>query len=340
MKRRFLTRFLAAIAVVVSVFAFLPPKAVLSVNPLPYDWYRYQGEADSGPKASINCEVTSVAMAIQYARNNLWVPIASIREYIGKEGLTSTADAQRALQHWGVPYADVNTAEDIIAALNRGHIVIVGLMMNTISPGADYEKGSSDPSQRFGRYYAFDGAHSVVVKGITPDQGWFIVYDPNGWDGNPIYWYADGSPKGKDRYYPVGEFAQGMATLGDNPKGLEILASPNWEYPRLASDLAVLGTASPWWRSVTFAFSLTNPRDVPFIMEQIGVQGKDPSGQDFFAPAHGLKLGPGATQYLAIPLATSQPGTWRAHRILYYAEGQWRELSSTGYRQRAEFTVQ
>lgn len=331
---------LAAALALAALLALLPAPAALAVVPQPpFDWYRYQGEADSGPKANINCEVTSVAMAIQYSRDNLRVPIAAIREYMGKEDLTSTADAQRALTRWGVPYRDVHNVQDIVAALERGHMVVVGLMMNRISPGADYERASSSPALRFGRYYAFDGPHSVVVKGVTEDKGWFIVYDPNVWEGNGIYWYSDGTPKGKDRYYPVAEFAQGMADLGDFPKGLEVLASPVREFPRQSGDLTVLGSGGPW-KSVTFAFRLFNPRSEPFSLAQVGAQGRDPSGREFFAASGAMTLRPGSDEALAIPMAVGEAGAWRVYRILYFAEGLWRELPAAGYRQDVEFTVQ
>lgn len=346
-------RLLAALLALAAILLLFPmPAALAAVPQPPYDWYRYQGEKDSGPRASINCEVTSVAMAIQYSQDNLRVPIAAIREYLGKDDLTSTADAQQALTHWGIDYRSVQTVQEIMAALERGHIVMVGLMMSRISPGTDYQQGSSPPALRFGRYYPFDGPHSVVVKGVTEDKGWFIVYDPNVWQGNAIYWYSDSTPKGKDRYYPVAEFARGMADLGDFPQGLEILASPASGYqaassvsspalepPKQSGDLVVLGSSGTSWKSATFIFRLFNPRSEPLPLAQVGVQGRDPSGREFFAASGAINLLPGGDQNLAIPMAVSEPGSWRTYRILYFAEGLWRELPAAGYRQQMEFAV-
>ncbi len=361
---------MAAALALAALLVIIPARAAVAGAPQPpYDWFRYQGASDSGLKAGINCEVTSVAMSIQYARDNLRVPITTIREFMGKEDLTSTADAQRALAHWGVPYRAVDTVQEIIASLDRGHIVMVGLMMNRVSPGTDYQTGASAPALRFGRYYPFDGPHSVVVKGVTEDKGWFIVNDPNVWDGNPIYWYSDGTPKGKDRYYPVAEFARGMADLGDSPKGLEILAAPSPEsvrrtadqaqaavsparepsgqnvpprapeFPRQYGDLVALGSSSGSWKSVTFIFRLYNPRGEPLAIAQAGVQGRDPTGREFFAPSTAVTLLPGGDAVLAIPMAVSEAGVWRVHRILYFAEGAWRELPAAGFRQQMEFIV-
>ncbi len=333
-----------------------------------YDWYRYQGASDSGPSASVNCEITSIAMSIQYSRDNLRVPISTVREFVGRDGPTFTSDARRALTNWAVPYRGVQTVREIMDALARGHIVMVGLIMNRISPGADYQKGYSPPSQRFGRYNSYEGAHSVVVKGVTEDQGWFIVNDPNVWDNNPIYWYSDGTPKGKDRYYPVGEVTRAMNDLGDYPRGLEILAAapasvvidpagpqvqlislveetlppppaPPVLYPRQSGDIAALGSLGIFWKSVTLTFRMANPRTDAIEVAQVGVQGRDPTGAEFFA-AHGpATIRPGSDLAFAIPMVAEKPGVWQVRRVLYFAEDQWRELPSSGFLQQMDFVV-
>ncbi len=330
-------------------------------------WYRYQGAPDSGPEASINCEVTSVAMAIQYAQNGLRVPISSVREYMGTKGLTSTAHAEKALSHWGVSYRAVQTMDDVLAALGRGHIVVLGMMMNRISVGADYLQGKSAPAQRFGRYYSYDDAHSVVVKGVTEGKGWLLVNDPDVWDDNPIYWYSDGTPKGENRYYPVGEVTRAMADLSDSPKGLEIIGGtplasnqgsvalvsqvvqapgpaaiqtpPPVLYPKQSNDLSVLGSLGSSWRSVTFTFKMVNPRNEVLQIAQMGVQGRGPTGKEFFAYGGPSALQPGGELALAIPMAVGEPGAWRVHRVLYFAEGQWRELPASGFVQQLPFIV-
>ncbi|MDP2662556.1 MAG: C39 family peptidase [Dehalococcoidia bacterium] len=366
-----LPRVLLATALALAA-VFLPMAGFVSRAQVPVaepgaGWYRYQGAPDTGPEASFNCEVTSVAMAIQYAQNGLRVPISSIREFMGTKGLTSTADAERALSHWGVSYRGVQSMDDVIDALGRGHIVILGMMMNRISVGADYMQGKSAPAQRFGRYYPFDGPHSLVVKGVTEGKGWLLVNDPDVWDGNSIYWYSDGTPKGEDRYYPVGEVTRAMADLADSPKGLEILGAAPLDagpgsaaqasyliqtqspsaiqtpspvlYPKQSSDLSVLGSLGSSWKSVTFTFRMVNPRSEVLQVAQVGVQGRDPAGKEFFAYGGPAALQPGGELALAIPMAVGEVGAWRVYRVLYFAEGQWRELPASGFLQQLTFAV-
>lgn len=174
----------------------------------PYDWYRYQGEWDSGAMAHSNCGPTSVAMAIQFARDNLWVPIAAIRDYIGGSGWTYPIQLQWALDEWQVPNQRLHSMQEIHDAIDlRGSIVLVHLWMSWITPGTDYELAYSDPGHSYGRYYAFDQSHWVVMKGFSSDGLWAICHDPNVWDGNGVYWYMGDIPKGKDRYYRYEELA-------------------------------------------------------------------------------------------------------------------------------------
>ncbi len=195
-------------------------------------WYRYQGEPssyDSHSNQNVNCGPTSVAMAIQYTQN-LSVPIRDIRDFIGKnKKSTNLSDLTKALNHWNVSYrANIYNVNDIKAALQRGHIIIVALDMRAISPGVDLNGASTDPSIRIGRFESVAREHWIVIKGITPDENYFIVYDGNVWGGpgNPVYWYSDGTPKGMDRYYAVNEVEKGMLHFGTNTiKGIEILSS-------------------------------------------------------------------------------------------------------------------
>ncbi|MDP2935908.1 MAG: hypothetical protein Q8O86_05405, partial [Dehalococcoidia bacterium] len=165
---------------------------------------------------------------------------------------------------------------------------------------------------------------------------------------------SDGTPKGKDRYYPVGEFARGMADLGDSPKGLEIMSSPSresqpqplsatppvLEYPRQLGDLASIVSSSSSWKSTTFNFRMFNPRGQQLPVAQVGVQGRDPAGREFFADSNPITLPANGDGFVAIPMATGEVGVWRVYRVLYYAEGAWRELPASGFRQQTEFIIQ
>ena len=208
---------------------------------VPYDWYRYQGAWDSGAMAHSNCGPTCVAMAIQYARDNLWVPISTIRDYIGGSSWTYPSHLQSALDYWGVPNQRLYSMQDIHDAVAlRGSIVLVHLWMYWFTPGSDYLSSYSDPLQHYGRYYSFDQSHWVVFQGISPDGTWGICHDPNVWDGTGLYWYAEGTPKGKNRHYLYTQLVNSIADYGY--QAIEVYAAAN---PTDTPTLAPTSTVTP-----------------------------------------------------------------------------------------------
>lgn len=194
----------------------------------PFEWYRYQGEPNSGsPQANLYCGQTCVAMAIQFAKNNQWVAISDIFEYIGHDW-TSTSDLLDALEHWDVDHAtvsagDMNGVRD--AVNDRGHIVLVPITRGYIPLGSDWDTEWSDPANHFNRYHENGEDHWVVVKGISDDESWVIVYDPLAFDGNGLYWYSDDTAKGRERYYSYSDFKQAFAN--NLSQAIEILEVPD-----------------------------------------------------------------------------------------------------------------
>ena len=89
----------------------------------------------------------------------------------------------------------------------------------------DLNGGSANPAFNRDKYIKYYGKHILVVKGISDDGQWIIVYDPNvfGEPGpnNSKYWYSNGIAKGKDRYYQFSEFSKAMTG------GIEIHCSPS-----------------------------------------------------------------------------------------------------------------
>jgi hypothetical protein len=180
-----------------------------------YDWYRYQGAADSGAMASNNCGPTCVAMAIQFARNNLWVPIADIRTHMGGSSWTYPEMLTSALNNWQVANQRLYTMQDIYSAVTaRGSIVLVHVYMSYFTTGSDYLVANSDPAQHYGRFYTYASSHWLLLKGFTADGQWAIVHDPNAWPSRADNWYAGSIPKGKDRYYRYSELAASIAAYG------------------------------------------------------------------------------------------------------------------------------
>jgi LysM repeat protein len=187
-----------------------------------YDYYRYQGEWDSGAMASSNCGPTSVAMAIQFARNNLWVPISDIRTYIGGSSWTYASSLRSALNHWGVTNRTLSSLAEMDAALARGSIVLAHVWMYYITPGTDYMVAGSSPAGNTNRFYRYDQSHWLVLKGISADGQWVITHDPNVWDGNGVYWYSGNLAKGRDRLYRYSELAAAITAYN-----LEFLEVPD-----------------------------------------------------------------------------------------------------------------
>ena len=172
-----------------------------------YDWYRRQGSAESGACASTNCGPTAVAMAIQYYRDGLVVPIEEVRTFIGDCGWTSLDDLKGALTNWAVPYAELGSMADLDAALARDSIVLAHVWMSNFTRGADTLVASSPPEQNTGRYTNYGLSHWLVIKGVSTDGLWLETYDPDVFDGNGVYFYAGQLPKGKDRLYAYSEMA-------------------------------------------------------------------------------------------------------------------------------------
>ncbi|MDP9383292.1 MAG: 3D domain-containing protein [Chloroflexota bacterium] len=235
-----LARYLAVFIVCALLAGVLPAgqsrPAHAQANGQTGSWYRYQGEPssyDSYGNQRVNCGPTSVAMAIQHSRN-LSVPIKDIRTFIGRNraagnnGYTYHSDITRSLSKWGVKHqSNIVNAQDIREVLKRGNIALINLDMRKISPGVDVGGRSADPTLRTGRYDSFAAPHWIVVKGVTSDARYFVVYDGNVWGGpgNRRYWYSDGTPKGIDRLYLASE-VQAAMVANSSPtsiKGVEIL---------------------------------------------------------------------------------------------------------------------
>ncbi|NLD44149.1 MAG: hypothetical protein GX657_11720 [Chloroflexi bacterium] len=218
----------------------------------PYEWYRYQGEADSGAYAATNSGPASVAMAIQFARNGLRVPIRDVRAYVGGTSETYAPQLQGALDHWSVANRRLDSDAAIRQAVtSRESIVLARLPMLWIAPGTDRGVPWSDPAVFTGRYDSFEGHHWLVVKAFTTDGQWAVVYDPNVWDGNGVYWYSNGVPKGRARYYRAEQLLGGIAALGY--EAIEVF-DPSYPTPTPS----VTATPGPWFAVPPFGERVQN----------------------------------------------------------------------------------
>ncbi len=199
----------------------------VDADPTGNSWYRYQGEADSGEARYVNCGPASVAMAVQ-RYTGVRIPVASIRNRIpgNSLGYTHMDELTSLLGQYGVRYRrSIGQPADVRKALTRGNPVMVLVRMSAIDPGADYNGTSASPNQRSGRYYDFAGGHYLIIRGVTQDGEYYRVHDPLVFlpFGYAKYWYADDSPKGRDRLYPVEEVHAAMYAYGGN-QAVELLA--------------------------------------------------------------------------------------------------------------------
>jgi hypothetical protein len=332
---------------------------------VPYEWYRYQGEPDSGPDALQNCEVTSTAMAIQFVRGGLRLPIKDVRAVMGHAGPTNSADAKKALRYWGVPTNDIDNIDQVVEAVRRGHIVIVGLMLGAISTGSDAGQARSPVKNRQGRYSSYAGAHSIVVKGISADGQWLTVYDPNHWDGNATYLYADGTPKGRDRQYKTSEVAAGMRDLVDFPRAIEITggngvltnggqppaqptatAVPGTPVPagkaapKQSSDLVALVSGSGGaWSSAVVTFGVRNEGNAPITFYSIGVRATRPDGKPVDQLQRAVPLAAGEEKQVSVIVETPLTGEWQVKGIVYQVNGAWVDLPADGKIGKTTFRV-
>lgn len=200
--------------------------AAVAADPSGTTWYRFQGEADSGPARSVNCGPASVAMAVQRF-TGARIPVRDVRSAIpgNPSGYTSMGDLTGLLSGYGVQYRwSVGQPRDLDAALRRGNPVLALVTMDRIDPGADYDGRRADPAQRVGRYYVFGGGHYLVIKGLSEDRRAYRVHDPNVYLplGYATYWYADDTPKGRDRLYPREQVWAAMYATGGN-QAVELL---------------------------------------------------------------------------------------------------------------------
>ncbi len=140
-----------------------------------------------------------------------------IRDFVGHSEGTSPFNIMNCLENWDISYqwhlADMNKAINIMN--DKSHILLCGVTMSYLNQGDDIDGKSDDPELNQDRYSSFRGNHWVIIKGISRDGKWAIAYDPNVFGNypNPRYWYSNGKPKGKDRYYRIDELDKAMVIL-------------------------------------------------------------------------------------------------------------------------------
>jgi len=305
------------------IFLIFQTNMVLANNiVVPHEWYRYQGASDSDKKGN-DCGPASVAMAIQFIKNT-FVPIRDIRNYIGPNTATSEK-LKTSLQHWGISYTHLSAgAQNVIDAVNdRNHIVICPVAMLCFSPGLDIDSESDDdPALHYDRYCSFTEelqGHFIVVKGISDDGNWIIVYDPGVWGSYPYskYWYSNGEPKGKERYYKLSEFSNAI-----NSRGIEILPEP---HPIITSPLKI--TSDPPYYvgdTINAEFSITNKNTTPITFTVLTVGGRDPNNHvSDFTIRQNITLEPSEPYNYQGTLTLNKVGDYHFFCTYQTPDGNW-----------------
>jgi hypothetical protein len=166
-----------------------------------FDWYKTQfGTGGTG-----NCGPACAAMAIYWAKGEN-ISVRKMRDEIGDpygNRATTLANQKWAIENHGVPtrYTYPESVRDLKEIIRRGHIAILWIHTGRIS------KPKGDVTQtKIGRYYDDECGHYVVLKGMSPNERYFIIHDPipGDWRTNTVR-YDDGGMLGRNRYFPVTE---------------------------------------------------------------------------------------------------------------------------------------
>ena len=179
----------------------------LNGNERRYDWYVSQ--YGTGPDALINCGPACAVMAakwydeafggtVQEARDSnpalkgKWWYYRHIQSYLIQNG-TDVSHAYHALQ------------SDFKRILDENKIIIANIHSRDIT----YRDDETD----IGRFYEGCFGHFIILKGYREADGtdYFEVYDPYTLES----FYADGSPKGRDRIFPADEVIGSVRDWGD-----------------------------------------------------------------------------------------------------------------------------
>lgn len=177
-------------------------------NDRPYVWYIDQG--NTGKYSGDNCGPSSTIMAALWQDPEFdQSPIDARSEFRSTGGWWYTEDIEEYFDRYHIEY-DIDDFDDEyewIAELSAGNILLLCL-------DTSYLSYQDDDDAFFGRFYSYTGGHFLIVKGYTyiNNSLYFEVYDSNNWEAT----YSDGSPKGKDRLYPVDELMEAVESWWSN----------------------------------------------------------------------------------------------------------------------------
>ena len=175
----------------------------------------YFAQGGTGSESGVNCGPATVAMAVNYSGASA-PSVGNVRATLGLTGPTDIDQWAWLLDVYAVPWYPVWSQEQIANSLRKGHPIVVGTWMGSFSRAGDFEVAFAENADWQGRYDAFSEGHGFLLTGISDDGLSYLVHDPNVFPGDATGYYADGTPKGKNRRYSVAETLYTLSNLGDS----------------------------------------------------------------------------------------------------------------------------
>ena len=174
----------------------------------------YFPQGGTGSQESVNCGPTVVCMAINYS-GAAAPAVADVRATLGVSGPTDIDQWTWLLDVYGVPWYPTWSQEEVGGSLRKGHPVVIGPWMGTMSIAGDYEMPWAQNAPWQGRYDSFAAGHAMMIVGLADAGVSYLTHDPLVFPGDATHYYSDGSPKGQYRRYGVADISANIATYGD-----------------------------------------------------------------------------------------------------------------------------
>ena len=186
-----------------------------------YNWYIDQ--STTGICSGTNCGPSCAAMAVRCSDSTSTFTAAAARsEFYDSCGDWPMTDLTAVLSQNGVKSRLIDLGDSaadmwksFTAQLDSGRIIIIDLYMSSIL------SSTSGSNSRVDQFLSDGFAHYIILKGYrqTDEDKFFEVYDP--WSEGEVY--ADGTPKGEDRYYRCNQIYIGCLSDGG---GTQLLVLP------------------------------------------------------------------------------------------------------------------
>ncbi|MDQ2682348.1 MAG: C39 family peptidase [Chloroflexota bacterium] len=180
----------------------------------------YLTQGGTGSQSGVNCGPTAVAMAINYS-GAAAPSVAAVRATLGIDGPTDIDQWAWLLDVYGVPWYPIWSQDQISDSLRKGHPIVIGAWMGSLTPAGDYEVAYAENAPWQGRFDSFSEGHAMLLTGISEDGLSYLAHDPNVFPGDGTGYYSDGTPKGMYRRYSAAEIWYTIANY-ENSMGLAI----------------------------------------------------------------------------------------------------------------------